>query len=64
MGVMTLSPAAAQRLSRFRRRTWLMVALGLVWQVVSAAPVIPAATGTAAAQPQPMRTTLCQEQQP
>ena len=49
VGVMTLSPAAAQRLARFRRRTWLMVGLCLGWQVITPPPEMPSAIGAPAA---------------
>ena len=64
VGVMTLSPAAAQRLARFRRRTWLMVGLCLGWQVITPPPEMPSAIGAPAAHGHPLPATDHEEQLP
>lgn len=57
---MTLSPEAAQRLARFRRRTWLMVGLCLGWQALAPALDVPSAIG---ATPPAQQTATAQFQE-
>jgi len=56
--MMALSPEAAKRLARFRRRTWLMVGLCLVCQAVAPALDVPSAIGATPARLQSVPTAV------
>lgn len=64
MGVMSLSPTAAQRLAQFRRRTWLTIGLCLGWQALAAALDVPAAIGAPSTTNHEAPTHLQQEHLP